>query len=60
MGVAERFDEALTVRWSALIADRVERDCGDTFEEFMRLHPDLRRSDLLGQPSWKALELDRE
>lgn len=56
MGSPERFDGALTARWSARIADSVETDPGDSFEDFMQLHPDLQRSDLLGPPSWKAQE----
>ena len=57
MAVPERFDAVLTHRWSERIADAVHRSDEDTFESFIRLHPELLRSDLLGLPAWKAREL---
>ena len=57
MGAADRFDEALTRLWSAQIADAMEAGDEETFEGFIRLHPELARSDLLGLPEWKTNEL---
>jgi hypothetical protein len=54
MGVPERFDEHLTRRWGERIADAVDASDPETFEELIEHHPDLRRSDLLGLPEWKA------
>src|SRR5665809_10095 len=48
LDASERFDEVLTERWSARIADSVEAGDGDSFADFIRLHPELQRSDLLG------------
>jgi hypothetical protein len=53
MDATDRFDEALTRRWSERIAAAVQEGDGDTFEEFIELHPELLRGDLLGLPSWK-------
>jgi hypothetical protein len=50
MDAAERFDEALTHRWIARIADDLAEGNAQTFERFIALHPDLLRSDLLGPP----------
>lgn len=57
MDAPERFDEALTRSWSAQIADAMEAGDEETFDGFIRLHPELARSDLLGPPAWKAKKL---
>lgn len=57
MDAADRFDEALTARWSDRIADCVEANAGDSFSAFAAAHPELLRSDLLGLPAWKGDEL---
>jgi hypothetical protein len=54
LGVPERFDEDLTRRWSERIADSVEAGDGPAFEDFVSLHPELLRSDLLGAPAWRS------
>jgi hypothetical protein len=36
----------------AIAADLADRDA-ETFEDFIAFHPDLLRSDLLGEPHWK-------
>lgn len=56
MQAADRFDEELTQRWSDRVADAIEEGDGATFGEFLRLHPELARSDLLGPPAWQARE----
>jgi hypothetical protein len=57
MDAADRFDEDLTRRWSRRIADAVAEADGDLFAEFIALHPDLIRGDLLGLPRWKREKL---
>jgi hypothetical protein len=57
MGAPDRFDETLTRRWSARIADAVEAGDEETFDGFIRRHPEVARSDLLGPPEWKVREL---
>lgn len=52
MGVPERFDHDLTCRWSKQIADAMDAADAETFEAFIRLHPELLRGDLLGLPEW--------
>jgi riboflavin synthase len=52
-GAAERFDEALTRRWAAAVADAAARDQSPDFETFVAAHPELRRGDLLGRPAWQ-------
>lgn len=52
MGVPERFDQDLTCRWSTHIADAMDEGDAETFEDFIQLHPDLLRGDLLGLPEW--------
>jgi hypothetical protein len=54
MGVPDRFDEALTVRWAERVADAVEDCAGESYAEFIRAHPELGRSSLLGLPAWKT------
>jgi len=56
MGVPERFDEDLTVRWTARIADALDAGDGEDFDGFLSLHPELLRGDPLGLPEW----LERE
>lgn len=56
MACPERFDAELTRRWSAAVSDALEADDDTTFEGFIALHPELRRSDLLGLPAWKLEE----
>jgi hypothetical protein len=51
-GVPERFDRDLTLRWIARIADALGAGDDETFEGFIRLHPELLEADLLGQPDW--------
>jgi hypothetical protein len=53
LGVADRFDEPLTRRWIEAIADAVDEDAGGDVDGFLRAHPELARSDLLGSPTWK-------
>jgi hypothetical protein len=53
VGVADRFDGALTTRWSDRIADAVEQEDATSFEKFVTLHPELLRGDLLGLPQWR-------
>lgn len=53
-GVLERFDAELTRRWADLIADAIEHNDTETFDEFVTTHPELLRPDLLGLPSWIA------
>lgn len=52
-GVPERFDEQLTRRWANVIAEALSHGAGDSFDDFARLHPELRQGDLLGPPVWK-------
>jgi hypothetical protein len=59
MNAVERFDERLTRRWSERIADAVASGDGATFEDFIAVHPELTRSDLLGPPAWKTPERGR-
>jgi hypothetical protein len=54
LGVPGRFDERLTRRWSTRIADVFEADDPVLFDAFVRSHPELLRSDLLGRPRWRA------
>jgi hypothetical protein len=50
-GVAQKFDEALTRRWAAAIAELVERDGpGVSASAFMDAHPELREGDRLRDP----------
>lgn len=58
MGGAERFDEGLTERWVSAIADAIDRADAASFEEFVRLHPELSRSDAFGLPAWKLTSTD--
>lgn len=53
MGAEERFDQTLTERWAERVADCVEAGAAATFEDFIAVHSELRRSDLLGAPAWK-------
>jgi hypothetical protein len=52
MGVPERFDYDLTCRWTARVADAMDEGGVQTFEDFIRLHPELLQGDLLGSPEW--------
>lgn len=52
MGVPERFDHDLTCRWSEQIAEAMDEGDAETFEGFIRLHPELLQGDLLGLPEW--------
>jgi hypothetical protein len=54
MGISERFDEPLTLLWDARIADALEQGDSTSFEELVKGHPELLRSDLLGLPRWRA------
>lgn len=60
-GCLEKFDAALTKRWSEAIAAAIKRDGpGDSADEFLAAHPELTRGDLLGRPAdrpanWTAL-----
>jgi len=56
LNAADRFDEALTVLWSDRIADAIDERDADSFDAFLRLHPELANSDLLGPPAWKVDE----
>ena len=60
LGASERFDEPLTRRWSARVADAINEADAETFDEFICLHPELRQSDLLGLPAWKVAGLRGE
>ena len=53
LGVAERFDEALTRRWAAAVAAAIAGDPSVEADAFLRANPELARSDLLGAPAWK-------
>ena len=47
-GVPDKFDAALTKRWADAVAERAERDgFGQSADDFLARHPDLRRSDLI-------------
>ncbi len=48
LGVPERYDRGLTDRWVTAIPSANEADDAAPFEEFLRLHPELRRGDLFG------------
>jgi hypothetical protein len=50
---ADRFDENLTRHWAKRIAADLADGDAETFEDFIALHPDLLKSDLLGEPHWK-------
>ena len=56
MGVPERFDEDLTRRWTERIADAMDNEDAEAFEDFIQLHPELLRGDLLGLPGWVERE----
>jgi len=60
MDVADRFDGQLTARWSERIADALDEADPDAFEEFIRLHPELAKSDLVGLPAWRLRERSGE
>ena len=51
-GVPERFDRELTLRWTSRIADAVDAGDDETFDGFIRLHPELLEAALLGLPGW--------
>ena len=54
LGVPERYDAALTRRWSEALADAVAATRAADADELFRQRPQLLRSDLLGAPGWKA------
>ena len=56
--VPERFDQDLTIRWTAQIADAMDAADADAFEDFIELHPELLQGDLLGLPGWVQPELE--
>lgn len=47
-GVPDKYHETRTVAWARIIADRTIAAPGRSFAEFMELHPELRRKELLG------------
>lgn len=49
----ERYDEDLSRRWTDLLGDAFKTEPGGDPEEFISLHPEFQRGDLLGPPSWK-------
>jgi riboflavin synthase len=52
-GVPERFDEGLTRRWAAAVAEAAQRSPSPGFAGFLEAHAELRRGELLGRPSWQ-------
>jgi hypothetical protein len=54
LGSPERYDDALTRRWWDGIAAAVQQSEAADADELLRAHPELRRSDLFGPPSWKS------
>jgi hypothetical protein len=53
LDAAERYDAALTRRWSEAIADAMDESDAVDADEFLLKHPRFRQSDLFGLPSWK-------
>jgi hypothetical protein len=59
-GCPEKFDAALTERWASTIAQAIDRDgLRVNADEFLAVHPELRRGDLLGKPN-QPLPADRK
>ena len=54
LGAEDKYDPALTQRWSEALADAVEETGARDADELIRAHPELLRSDLFGPPAWKA------
>ncbi len=52
MDAADRFDPALTVRWSEAIASKMESSDALSAEQFLQQHPELLNSRLFGAPGW--------
>jgi hypothetical protein len=55
-GAGDRFDEPLTRRWVDVIADALAKTPGADFDAFLAANPELERSDLVGEPLWRAPE----
>ena len=54
LGAADRYDGALTRRWSEALADAVEATGAPDADELICAHPEFLRSDLFGPPAWKT------
>ena len=54
LGVAERYDAALTRRWGEALADAVAATDAADADELFSQRPELLRGDLLGAPAWRS------
>lgn len=53
LDAAGRYDDELTQRWTAALADALEESDAQDAQEFLLRHPHFRQSDLYGPPAWK-------
>jgi len=56
MNATDRFDPALTARWSRAISAAMETSDATTPDEFLDQHPKFLDSRLFGIPEWMAAE----
>ena len=49
----DRYDEDLSRRWTDLLGDAFATEPGRDPEDFIALHPEILKGDLLGPPRWK-------